>query len=171
MQNWVVRSASEVEQNIVSVERILHQTEIEPEAPQELPDSKPSDAWPTDGNIEFRYPLFYCLSHGHLSHTLQKLFDQISSRIGPGSERCFCEHCKSVNYFRRLNDLCWFSRNQGKRLVFVEELGPENHRYIPSFEIPYYYQLIHLCSFFWLFSALSNQCPELYSLIPWTSPR
>uniref|UniRef100_A0A8H8CHK1 Metal resistance protein YCF1 n=1 Tax=Psilocybe cubensis TaxID=181762 RepID=A0A8H8CHK1_PSICU len=52
--NWVVRSASEVEQNIVSVERILHQTNIEPEAPQELPDAKPSDEWPSEGSIEFR---------------------------------------------------------------------------------------------------------------------
>ncbi|KAF5351595.1 hypothetical protein D9758_007166 [Tetrapyrgos nigripes] len=33
LQNWVVRSASEVEQNIVSVERILHQSSQSPEAP------------------------------------------------------------------------------------------------------------------------------------------
>jgi len=52
--NWVVRSASEVEQNIVSVERILHQTEVEPEAPQELPERKPLGTWPSEGAIEFR---------------------------------------------------------------------------------------------------------------------
>lgn len=62
MQNWVVRSASEVEQNIVSVERILHQTEIEPEAPQELLDAKPNDVWPTEGAIEFRYCPFIVTS-------------------------------------------------------------------------------------------------------------
>lgn len=50
-----MRSASEVEQNIVSVERILHQTEVEPEAPQEIPENKPSDAWPSHGEVEFRY--------------------------------------------------------------------------------------------------------------------
>ncbi|TFK44584.1 metal resistance protein YCF1 [Crucibulum laeve] len=51
--NWVVRSASEVEQNIVSVERILHQTKVEPEAPQEIPDHKPTGIWPSEGSIEF----------------------------------------------------------------------------------------------------------------------
>ncbi|KAF8202113.1 multidrug resistance-associated ABC transporter [Pholiota molesta] len=52
--NWVVRSASEVEQNIVSVERVLHQTEVEPEAPQEIPETKPAGIWPSEGAIEFR---------------------------------------------------------------------------------------------------------------------
>lgn len=49
-----MRSASEVEQNIVSVERILHQTDVQSEAPQELPESKPSGAWPLNGEVEFR---------------------------------------------------------------------------------------------------------------------
>ncbi|KAK0457645.1 P-loop containing nucleoside triphosphate hydrolase protein [Desarmillaria tabescens] len=53
--NWVVRSASEVEQNIVSVERILHQSEVVPEAPHELPDSKPDGPWPSKGGVEFRH--------------------------------------------------------------------------------------------------------------------
>ncbi|KAG7444271.1 metal resistance protein YCF1 [Guyanagaster necrorhizus] len=53
--NWVVRSASEVEQNIVSVERILHQSEVAPEAPHELPDSKPDVPWPSKGEVEFSH--------------------------------------------------------------------------------------------------------------------
>jgi len=53
-KNWVVRSASEVEQNIVSVERILHQTDVEHEAPQEIPDHQPANNWPSEGSIEFR---------------------------------------------------------------------------------------------------------------------
>ena len=53
-KNWAVRSASEVEQNIVSVERILHQTRVEPEAPHEIPDTKPDGLWPSQGAIEFR---------------------------------------------------------------------------------------------------------------------
>ncbi|KAF8740000.1 hypothetical protein AX14_009122 [Amanita brunnescens Koide BX004] len=52
--NWVVRCASEVEQNIVSVERILHQTEVKPEAPLELPECKPVEGWPSSGEVEFR---------------------------------------------------------------------------------------------------------------------
>ena len=52
-QNWLVRSASEVEQNIVSVERILHYIELPPEAPWEVPGTVPED-WPVKGEIEFR---------------------------------------------------------------------------------------------------------------------
>lgn len=52
--NWAVRSASEVEQNIVSVERVLGYTELSPEAPAEIPENKPDKSWPNEGNIEFR---------------------------------------------------------------------------------------------------------------------
>ncbi|KAF8735100.1 hypothetical protein AX14_002716 [Amanita brunnescens Koide BX004] len=52
--NWLVKSASAVEQTIVSVERILHQTEVAPEAPQEIPENKPVDKWPSKGEVEFR---------------------------------------------------------------------------------------------------------------------
>ncbi|RPD60042.1 metal resistance protein YCF1 [Lentinus tigrinus ALCF2SS1-7] len=51
--NWLVRSASEVEQNIVSVERILHYIELPPEAPWEVPQNVP-EHWPTQGEVEFR---------------------------------------------------------------------------------------------------------------------
>ncbi|KAA1470346.1 P-loop containing nucleoside triphosphate hydrolase protein [Dentipellis sp. KUC8613] len=58
--NWVVRSASEVEQNIVSVERILHYIKLESEAPYELPEAKPLGLWPLEGRVEFRnYSLKY----------------------------------------------------------------------------------------------------------------
>lgn len=52
--NWFVRSASEVEQNIVSVERIMHYIELEPEAPAEIPETKPASSWPSAGEVEFR---------------------------------------------------------------------------------------------------------------------
>ncbi|KAG2112527.1 P-loop containing nucleoside triphosphate hydrolase protein [Suillus clintonianus] len=53
--NWFVRSASEVEQNVVSVERIVHYAkDLEPEAPYELPENKPASEWPTAGEVEFR---------------------------------------------------------------------------------------------------------------------
>ena len=48
-----MRSASEVEQNIVSVERILHYIELPPEAPWEVPDAVPEE-WPAKGEVEFR---------------------------------------------------------------------------------------------------------------------
>ncbi|GJJ11410.1 hypothetical protein Clacol_005643 [Clathrus columnatus] len=51
--NWFVRSASEVEQNIVSVERVLYQTNVESEAPEHIPDMLPASSWPSEGKIEF----------------------------------------------------------------------------------------------------------------------
>ena len=41
VQNWLVRSASEVEQNIVSVERMLQCIELKHEAPYEVPETQP----------------------------------------------------------------------------------------------------------------------------------
>lgn len=56
--NWVVRSASEVEQNIVSVERAIQYTELESEAsyepPSDAPESHPPSDWPTTGQVEFK---------------------------------------------------------------------------------------------------------------------
>ncbi|KIJ21067.1 hypothetical protein PAXINDRAFT_106999 [Paxillus involutus ATCC 200175] len=52
--NWFVRSASEVEQNVVSVERIIHYAKDLPsEAPYELSDHKPPGGWPSGGEVEF----------------------------------------------------------------------------------------------------------------------
>ncbi|KAJ6621301.1 metal resistance protein YCF1 [Mycena sp. CBHHK59/15] len=53
--NWVVRSASDVETQIVSVERILQQIDVPPEKPQYIPDSKPNGEWPSEGKIEFQH--------------------------------------------------------------------------------------------------------------------
>ncbi|TFY83303.1 hypothetical protein EWM64_g713 [Hericium alpestre] len=81
--NWVVRSASEVEQNIVSVERILHYIELEPEAPYEIPDAVP-DNWPSDGKIEFReYSLKY-------RPELDPVLNHISLTIQPAEKVGVC---------------------------------------------------------------------------------
>ncbi|KAL4264103.1 ATP-binding cassette transporter C [Pleurotus pulmonarius] len=52
--NWVVRSASEVEQNIVSVERMVHYIELPSEGAMEIPEAKPTETWPSEGQVEFR---------------------------------------------------------------------------------------------------------------------
>ncbi|KAH9000229.1 P-loop containing nucleoside triphosphate hydrolase protein [Lactarius akahatsu] len=58
--NWLVRSASEVEQNIVSVERMLQYIELQPEAPYEVPETQPEGGWPSEGCVEFKnYSLKY----------------------------------------------------------------------------------------------------------------
>ncbi|KIK09066.1 hypothetical protein K443DRAFT_672103 [Laccaria amethystina LaAM-08-1] len=82
--NWVVRSASEVEQNIVSVERILHQTEVEPEAPLEIPAMKPAEEWPTTGKIKFEnYSTRY-------RPELDLVLKDISVAIGAGEKIGVC---------------------------------------------------------------------------------
>jgi len=51
--NILVRMSSEIETNIVSVERINEYAELTPEAPWEIPETKPPPHWPTDGNIQY----------------------------------------------------------------------------------------------------------------------
>ncbi|KAK7086872.1 Canalicular multispecific organic anion transporter 1 [Halocaridina rubra] len=51
--NWLVRMTSDVETNIVAVERIKEYTEVTQEAPWEVPGNKPQKDWPEEGVVEF----------------------------------------------------------------------------------------------------------------------
>ncbi|KAI0072747.1 P-loop containing nucleoside triphosphate hydrolase protein [Panus rudis PR-1116 ss-1] len=52
---WAVRQTAEVENNMNSVERVIHYArELEQEAPHELPDSKPPAPWPSKGHVELK---------------------------------------------------------------------------------------------------------------------
>ena len=51
--NWAVRSASEVEQNIVSVERMDQYSNLPQEAPFDIAATDPGPSWPSHGRIEF----------------------------------------------------------------------------------------------------------------------
>jgi len=51
--NWIVRSASEVETNIVSIERIQEYIELPSEAPLVIDKHRPADDWPSEGGIIF----------------------------------------------------------------------------------------------------------------------
>ncbi|WWC68420.1 uncharacterized protein I206_102347 [Kwoniella pini CBS 10737] len=74
--NWLVRSASEVEQNIVSVERVLGYANLPSEAPDFIEDKKPSKNWPEQGVIEF---------------------DKFSMRYRPELELCLREVSVKIN--------------------------------------------------------------------------
>ncbi|KAF7705073.1 hypothetical protein HF521_020359 [Silurus meridionalis] len=50
--NWMVRMTSELESNIVAVERVKEYSETPPEAPWEV-DKKPPSDWPPEGKVEF----------------------------------------------------------------------------------------------------------------------
>ncbi|XP_078381561.1 multidrug resistance-associated protein 1-like isoform X2 [Oculina patagonica] len=49
--SWMVRMTSEVETNIVSVERVKEYSETPTEAEWIIPDNRPPDGWPDAGNI------------------------------------------------------------------------------------------------------------------------
>ncbi|KAF7375201.1 Oligomycin resistance ATP-dependent permease YOR1 [Mycena sanguinolenta] len=52
---WMVRQSAEVENDMNSVERVLHYaTEVEQEAPNEIPENKPPAPWPANGQIEMK---------------------------------------------------------------------------------------------------------------------
>ncbi|XP_027033321.1 ATP-binding cassette sub-family C member 3 isoform X1 [Tachysurus fulvidraco] len=51
--NWMVRMTSDLESNIVAVERVKEYSETPPEAPWDVEDKKPSPDWPAEGNVEF----------------------------------------------------------------------------------------------------------------------
>ncbi|CAK9830188.1 Multidrug resistance-associated protein 1 [Anthophora retusa] len=52
--NWLVRMTSDVETNIVAVERMKEYSETPQEAPWKNPDYAPPDAWPVQGRVEFK---------------------------------------------------------------------------------------------------------------------
>ncbi|XP_038161331.1 canalicular multispecific organic anion transporter 2 isoform X2 [Cyprinodon tularosa] len=58
--NWMVRMTSDLENNIVAVERVKEYSETETEAPWEVEDKKPPPEWPMKGNVEFNQ---YCVRY------------------------------------------------------------------------------------------------------------
>ncbi|KAK2820903.1 hypothetical protein Q5P01_023862 [Channa striata] len=52
--NWMVRMTSDLESNIVAVERVKEYSETKTEAPWEVEDTKPPPEWPVEGNVDFR---------------------------------------------------------------------------------------------------------------------
>lgn len=58
--NWLVRMSSELETNIVSVERMAEYTRAEREAEWEIEHNRPTSYWPTSGEVTFdRYSTRY----------------------------------------------------------------------------------------------------------------
>ncbi|KAF8985597.1 hypothetical protein BGZ46_003292 [Entomortierella lignicola] len=51
--NWMVRQYTEIESNIVSVERLQEYVELKPEAPEIIEDNRPTEDWPAEGRVEF----------------------------------------------------------------------------------------------------------------------
>ncbi|XP_073399008.1 multidrug resistance-associated protein 1 [Dendrobates tinctorius] len=58
--NWLVRMSSELETNIVAVERVKEYADLEQEAPWTLQHTTPESNWPHEGKIEFKN---FCLRY------------------------------------------------------------------------------------------------------------
>lgn len=52
--NWTIRSCSDVEQNIVSVERVISYSQVESEKPAVI-EGEPPSGWPSTGKIELKH--------------------------------------------------------------------------------------------------------------------
>ncbi|XP_036307045.1 ATP-binding cassette sub-family C member 3 isoform X1 [Pipistrellus kuhlii] len=52
--NWMIRMLSDLETNIVAVERVKEYSKTETEAPWVVEGSRPPAGWPTKGEVEFR---------------------------------------------------------------------------------------------------------------------
>ncbi|KAF9435665.1 ATP-binding cassette, sub-C (CFTR MRP), member 9 [Entomortierella beljakovae] len=51
--NWMVRQYTEIESNIVSVERVQEYIDLKPEAPEIIDQSRPTPEWPDEGRVDF----------------------------------------------------------------------------------------------------------------------
>lgn len=52
---WLVRQAAELENDMNSVERIIHYAEnLEQEPPHKIPERKPKAPWPSEGHVEIK---------------------------------------------------------------------------------------------------------------------
>ncbi|XP_061472000.1 ATP-binding cassette sub-family C member 3 isoform X2 [Rhineura floridana] len=51
--NWMVRMTSDLESNIVAVERVKEYSETKTEAPWIIQDKRPPEDWPTQGEVQF----------------------------------------------------------------------------------------------------------------------
>uniref|UniRef100_A0A803Y2R0 Multidrug resistance-associated protein 1 n=1 Tax=Meleagris gallopavo TaxID=9103 RepID=A0A803Y2R0_MELGA len=52
--NWLVRMTSDLETNIVAVERVKEYAEMEKEAEWSIEEAAPANTWPEEGKVEFR---------------------------------------------------------------------------------------------------------------------
>ncbi|ETO01991.1 ATP-binding cassette, sub-family C (CFTR/MRP), member 3 [Reticulomyxa filosa] len=75
--NWFVRQKSELEQDIVSVERLQQYIVVPQEPPYEVPASKPPQSWPSEGQIQFSN--VYMRYREGLDHVLRGLSFEIKS--------------------------------------------------------------------------------------------
>ncbi|CAE6486674.1 unnamed protein product [Rhizoctonia solani] len=78
--NFFIRTASDVEQNLVSVERVLNYVNLPSEGLLEIPDALLPESWPQRGGIEFRS---YCMRY---RPELPPVLKDLNIKIRPGEK-------------------------------------------------------------------------------------
>ncbi len=82
--NWAVRMTSELETNIVAVERTKEYSELPTEAAPVIKDRRPAPDWPKEGRVEFdQYSTRY-------REGLDLVLKDISANIPGGTKVCMC---------------------------------------------------------------------------------
>lgn len=98
---FLVRQMAEVENDMNSVERIVYYTtEIEQEAPHELPDKKPATAWPSVGRVELK-DIFLSYRPG-----LPSVLKGITMTVEAGEKIGIVGRCVGLSVFRPLDLWC-----------------------------------------------------------------
>lgn len=93
MCQWGVRQSAEVENQMVSVERVMEYTQLEPEASLETPKGKtpPPNDWPSSGEIIFEHVQ---LKYGNEEPVLK----DITCVIKPSEKVCLIKRLINLKY-------------------------------------------------------------------------
>ena len=78
--NWLVRTMSEFEANITSIERIKEYCDIKPEPEWSIEETTPEKAWPTEGRIKFEN--YFLKYRAELDYVLNNL----NFEVNPGEK-------------------------------------------------------------------------------------
>lgn len=102
---WGMRQITELENQMVSVERVLEYAELPSEPPLESdPKNVPSSDWPRHGNIEFKsLSLQYA---ENTSRILRNLTFRINAKVSFNISTCSL-NSENILYLQGKNRCCW----------------------------------------------------------------
>lgn len=81
LMQWGIRHSCEVANQLISVERILEYTDLEPEK-QPIKQNKVTQSWPSDGRIEFRNVTY------KYAYETEPVLQRISFEVLPKNKIC-----------------------------------------------------------------------------------
>ena len=123
--NWIVRSASEVETNIVSIERIQEYINLPSEAPLIIDKHRPADDWPAEGGIIFDdYSTRY-------REGLDLVLKSVSFTVKPGTKVGVCGRTGAGKSTLTLALYRVIEKVSGR--ILIDNVSTESRVQIPNF--------------------------------------